>query len=288
MPEPLLPRDDERGVVVHADNLDALARIPDATVDLVYIDPPFNTGRAQRRRRVRSVRDEAGAHAGFGGRRYRAEADAAASRVGFADTFADFPAFLAPRLHEARRILAPHGTLSVHLDPREVHYVKVLLDGIFGRACFLNEIVWAYDYGGRPRDRWPAKHDDLLVYVRNEGAHVFNRDEIDRIPYLAPRLVGPEKAARGKLPTDVWWQTIVSPTGKEKTGYPTQKPLALAERIVRASCPPGGLVCDFFAGSGTVGAAALRTGRRFLLVDASADAIAVMRRRLAHDAVRFA
>jgi len=287
-PEPGLPLEHERGLVVHADNLVALLRVPDASVDLVYIDPPFNTGRAQKRRRVRSVRDAAGAHTGFGGARYRSERDAATSDVSFADTFDDFPAFLEPRLREAQRILAAHGTLYVHLDSREVHYIKVLLDQIFGRACFLNEIIWAYDYGGRPSDRWPAKHDVILVYARTSGRHVFNRDEIDRLPYMAPKLVTPEKAARGKLPTDVWWQTIVSPTGKEKTGYPTQKPIAIIERIVRASAPAGGLVCDFFAGSGTTGAACLRVGRRFLLVDANADAIAVMRRRLGADGIRYA
>lgn len=287
-PGPPLPEGDERGLVVHADNLVALARVPDGSVDLVYIDPPFNTGRAQKRRRVRSVRDEGGEHLGFGGKRYRSVRDQAASSVTFADTFEDFPAFLEPRLREARRVLAPHGTLYVHLDSREAHYIKVLLDQIFGRDCFLNELVWAYDYGGRPRDRWPAKHDDILVYVRTPGKHVFNRDEIDRLPYMAPKLVTPEKAARGKLPTDVWWQTIVSPTGKEKTGYPTQKPIAILERIVRASAPPGGLVCDFFAGSGTTGAACLRNGRRFLLVDANPEAISVMRERLGVEGIRYA
>lgn len=268
------------GLVCHADNLDVLPRIAAESVDLIYIDPPFNTGRTQRRVQLRTVRDEAGDRTGFGGQRYRSE------RLGqraYADTFGDYEAFLAPRLQHAHRMLAPHGSLYVHLDYREVHYVKVLLDTIFGRENFLNEIVWAYDYGGRPRDRWPAKHDTILFYAKSAGRHVFNRDAIDRIPYMAPGLAGAEKAARGKLPTDTWWHTIVSPTGKEKLGYPTQKPLGIVRRMIVASSMPGALVCDFFAGSGTAGAAALLEGRRFLLVDSHAEAIDVMRLRFGAD-----
>jgi site-specific DNA-methyltransferase (adenine-specific) len=182
-------------------------------------------------------------------------------------------------LLEAYRILAPTGTLYFHIDYREVHYCKLLLDGIFGREAFLNEIIWAYDYGGRPKNRWPPKHDNILVYVKDVDAYTFNREDIDRIPYMAPGLVGKEKAQRGKLPTDTWWHTIVSPTGKEKTGYPTQKPLGILKRIVQASSNPGDLVLDFFAGSGTTGAAALELGRRFLLVDNNPEAIEVMRKR---------
>jgi site-specific DNA-methyltransferase (adenine-specific) len=245
---------------------------------LVYIDPPFNTGRVQRRTQLRTVQDEQGDRTGFGGRRYRTEQLSARA---YADNFEDYEAFLAPRLEHAHRMLAPNGSLYVHLDYREVHYVKVLLDSIFGRENFLNEIVWAYDYGGRPRDRWPAKHDTILLYAKQVGKHVFNRDAIDRIPYMAPALVGEEKAAKGKLPTDTWWHTIVSPTGKEKLGYPTQKPLGIVRRALIASSSPGSLVCDFFAGSGTLGAAALLEGRRFILVDSQAQAIEVMRTRFA-------
>jgi site-specific DNA-methyltransferase (adenine-specific) len=267
---------------VRADNVEALARVPDESVDLVYVDPPFNTGRRQTRTELRTVHDEAnGDRTGFGGRRYRT------LRVGsrsFDDAFDDYLAFLEPRLVEARRVLRPTGSFYLHLDYREVHYAKVLADAVFGRDCFLNEVVWAYDYGARTRRRWPAKHDDILVYVKNPDAYFFDADAIDRIPYMAPGLVGEEKAARGKLPTDTWWHTIVSPTGKEKLGYPTQKPLGILRRIVRASCPPGGVVLDFFAGSGTAGAAARELGRRFVLVDSSAEAFAVMRRRFAGDA----
>jgi site-specific DNA-methyltransferase (adenine-specific) len=264
------------GLVVRADNLDVLGRIPEGTVDLVYVDPPFNTGRRQTRDVLRTVRDEGGDRTGFGGHRYRT------TRIGsrsFEDAFDDYLAFLEPRIVEARRVLRPTGSFYLHLDYREAHYAKVLCDAIFGRACFLNEVVWAYDYGARTRRRWPAKHDDILVYVRDPEAYFFDADAVDRIPYMAPGLVGPEKAARGKLPTDTWWHTIVSPTGKEKLGYPTQKPLGILRRIVRASSPPGGVVLDFFAGSGTAGAAARELGRRFVLVDSSDEAFAVMRRR---------
>jgi site-specific DNA-methyltransferase (adenine-specific) len=240
------------------DNLEALrAHVPDGAVDLIYIDPPFNTGSAQVRRSLRVKRDESGDRVGFGGQRY------------------------------ASQVTGTTRYEYVHLDPREVHYVKVMLDGIFGRECFLNEIIWAYDYGGRPKNRWPAKHDNILLYVRDPKNYVFDQDAVDRIPYMAPGLVGPEKAARGKLPTDTWWHTIVPTNSREKTGYPTQKPLGILERIVRASSRPKDLVLDYFAGSGTTGEAALRNGRRFLLVDDNLDAIRVMARRFAGRDVEY-
>jgi site-specific DNA-methyltransferase (adenine-specific) len=266
------------GRIVLGDNLAALTALPDACIDLVYVDPPFNTGRRQTLRRVRTVRDEAdGDRTGFAGRRYRTIQLGSRSYLDVHDDYLDF---LEPRLIEMRRVLRPNGSLYLHLDPREVHYAKVLCDAVFGRECFLNEIVWAYDYGGRGRRRWPAKHDDILLYCRDPRLYYFEAEGADRIPYMAPGLVGPEKAARGKLPTDTWWQTIVPPGSVERTGYPTQKPVAVLRRIVGASCPPGGLVADFFAGSGTAGAAALELGRRFLLVDSNPEAVAVMRRRL--------
>jgi site-specific DNA-methyltransferase (adenine-specific) len=262
--------------VILADNLTALAELPDGSVDLVYVDPPFNTGRRQVRERLRTVRADDGDRVGFGGRRYRT---VALGRRGFDDAFDDYLGFLEPRVREARRVLKPAGSFYLHLDYREVHYCKVLVDGVFGRECFLNEIIWAYDYGARTTRRWPPKHDNILVYARDPRRYLFDVAEVDRIPYLAPGLVGPEKAARGKLPTDTWWHTIVSPTGREKLGYPTQKPLGILSRIVKASSPPGGVVLDFFAGSGTTGEAAARAGRRFILVDHSPDAVAVMKRR---------
>ncbi len=264
--------------IVLADNLAFLRGVADASVDLVYIDPPFNTGRTVSHTRVKTARDADGDRTGFAGHRY------ATTRVGthsFADVFDDYLAFLEPRLVELHRVLAPHGSLYVHLDPRESHYVKVLLDAIFGRQCFLNEVVWAYDYGGRTKKRWPAKHDVLLVYVKDPARYVFRTEELDRLPYLAPGLVGPEKAARGKLPTDTWWHTIVPTNSRERTGYPTQKPLGILRRVVVASSRPGDLVMDVFAGSGTTGAACLATGRRFVLVDDSPQALDVMHQRFA-------
>ena len=263
--------------VYFGDNMPVLESLADGSIDLVYTDPPFNTGGKQSHRRLRTTADPAGDRSGFGGRRYRSET---LSERAYDDAFDDYLGFLEPRLREFHRLLSEHGTLYLHLDYREVHYVKVLCDAIFGRKCFLNEIIWAYDYGGRPKRKWPAKHDTILVYVRNLASYRFNREAIDRIPYMAPGLVGAEKAAKGKLPTDTWWHTIVASGGKERTGYPTQKPEALAERIIRASSDVDDVVLDPFAGSGTVGAVAARLERRFILVDANAGAIEVMRARL--------
>jgi site-specific DNA-methyltransferase (adenine-specific) len=262
--------------VVLADNLTVLPHLPDESVDLIYIDPPFNTGKLQTLHTLKTVRTPDGDRRGFGGHRYQT------LRVGsrsFVDVFDDYLQFLEPRLCEMRRILRLSGTLYVHLDYREVHYVKVLLDAIFGRECFLNEVIWAYDYGGRPRRRWPPKHDSILVYVRDPARYYFDPEGAERIPYMAPGLVGAAKAARGKRLTDTWWSTIVPTSGRERTGYPTQKPLAILRRIVQTSSPPDGLVADFFAGSGTAGVAAQEAGRRFLLVDNNPEALVVMRRR---------
>jgi site-specific DNA-methyltransferase (adenine-specific) len=269
-------------VVVQGDNAPVLAKLPDESFQLVYIDPPFNTGGRRDRRTLRVTHDatageEAGDRTGFGGRRY---SSIETGRMSFPDSFTDYAGFLAPRLEEARRLLTESGTLYVHLDWREAHYCKVLLDGIFGRDCFLNEVIWAYDFGGRGKDRWPAKHDTILVYVKRMGAHFFDQDQITRVPYLAPSLVGKAKAARGKLPTDVWWHTIVPTAGKEKTGYPTQKPEGVLRRVLEPSSRPGDRVLDFFAGSGTTGAVAAALGRRFVLVDENPQAVEVMRSRL--------
>jgi site-specific DNA-methyltransferase (adenine-specific) len=266
--------------IVLGDNLDVLRALPPETARLIYIDPPFNTGRRRERVTLRTVRDPDGDRSGFQGKRYRSIRTGSFS---FADDELDYLAFLEPRLREARRILTADGSLFFHIDCREAHYCKLLLDEIFGRSSFINEIVWAYDYGGRAKDRWPAKHDTIFWYAVDPQDYVFDYAAIDRIPYMAPGLVGPEKAARGKTPTDVWWNTIVSPTGKEKTGYPTQKPLKILERIVKVHSRPGDLVVDFFAGSGTTGEAAARNGRRYLLVDSNPDAVRVMARRLAFD-----
>lgn len=275
--------------IIKSDNLTALRSLPDASVELIYVDPPFNTGVTQKRVSIRTVRDEEGDRIGFGGNRYRTEK--LSSTPIYTDIFDDYIGFLRPRMIEAHRILTSTGSLFVHIDPREVHYVKVMLDEVFalnggaGRACFQNEIIWAYDYGARSTKRWPAKHDNILWYSKDPKSYTFNLDATDRIPYMAPGLVGAEKAARGKTPTDVWWHTIVSPTGKEKTGYPTQKPLGILERIVRVHSNPGDMVLDFFAGSGTTGVAAARNGRRYMLIDESPGAVALMTQRLADSVI---
>jgi len=267
-----------RNRVCFGDNLPILRKMPAGGVALIYVDPPFNTGRTQRRRRLKTRRDPAGDRTGFQGARYRTTV---LGEAGFDDAFDDYLAFLEPRLVEAHRVLAPNGSFYLHVDFREVHYCKVLLDRIFGRSCFLNEIIWAYDYGGRTKRRWPPKHDNILVYVKDPRNYVFNAEAVDRIPYMAPGLVGPEKAKRGKLPIDTWWHTIVSPTGGEKTGYATQKPLGILRRIIAASSNAGDTVLDFFAGSGTTGAAAAELGRRFVLIDNNREAVRAMARRLA-------
>jgi site-specific DNA-methyltransferase (adenine-specific) len=270
-------------LVVAGDNLAVLAALPDAAFDLIYMDPPFNTGRAQTRSQLEVRRaaaaeaDGPGTRTGFGGHRYSSRL---LRSLSYDDAFGDYLAFLEPRLQRARQLLAPHGTLYFHIDYREAHYCKLLLDEIFGRGAFLNELIWAYDYGAKPRRRWPAKHDTILVYVREPGAHHFDADAVEREPYMAPGLVSAEKAARGKRPTDVWFHTIVPTNGREKTGYPTQKPEGVVRRIVSASSRPGGWCLDPFAGSGTLGAVCQKLGRRFVLVDSSPVAIEVMRDRL--------
>lgn len=265
------------GAVVLGDNLELLRTVPDGAVALAYADPPFATGGS---RRLTSIRTGSGSatRRGFRDREHRFEV---VGEMAWPD---DLPlethlAALRERLVELWRVLADDGSLYLHVDWRTVHHVRLLLDEVFGAERFLNEIVWAYDFGGRATDRWARKHDSILWYAK--GDHwTFVRDAIDRLPYLAPGLVGPEKAARGKLPTDVWWMTIVPPGSRERTGYPTQKPLRLLDRILRASSRPGDLVLDPYAGSGTTGVAAAAIGRRYLLFDRNPEAIAIARRRL--------
>ena len=264
-------------LVVEGDNLDSLAALPDESFRLIYIDPPFNTGRTQIRQTLTTTRKKGGSRTGFKGHSYETIKGLLYS---YDDDFADYWDFLEPRLIEAWRLLDERGTLYLHLDWREVHYAKVVLDALFGRESFLNEIIWAYDYGARATKKWPAKHDTILVYVKDPEQYYFDNASVDREPYMAPGLVTPEKAERGKLPTDVWWHTIVSPTGKEKTGYATQKPEGILRRIVQASSAPGDWVLDFFAGSGTTGAVAAKLERRFVLMEQNPDAIAIMRGRL--------
>ena len=262
--------------VIEGDNLQVLKTIPDESFQLIYIDPPFNTGREQSRNTTKAVLDE-GANKGFAGKGYKRIIE---NVLAYDDSFADYWEFLFPRLIEAQRLLTKSGTLYLHLDYREAHYAKVLLDGLFGKENFLNEIIWAYDYGGKSKSRWPSKHDTILVYVKDINDYYFNSEAVDREPYMAPGLVTAEKAERGKLPTDVWWHTIVSPTGKEKSGYPTQKPLGILRRIIQASSKPGDSVLDFFAGSGTTGVAAAELDRKFVLIDQNPEAIQIIKNRL--------
>jgi len=263
--------------IVLGDNLPVLGELADGSVQMAYADPPFNTGRTQERRTLATVAAEDGDRTGFGGRRY---ATTLLQQSSYRDSFDDYLGFLEPRLRELRRVLSPEGTLYLHLDYREAHYAKLLLDELFGRECFLNELIWAYDYGAKARRRWPQKHDTILVYVREPDGHWFDCEAVDREPYMAPGLVTPEQRERGKRPTSVMWHTIVSPTGREKTGYPTQKPEGLIRRFVQASSRPGDLCLDPFAGSGTLGAVATKLGRRYLLIDSSEEAVGVMRARL--------
>lgn len=265
-------------VIIYGNNLPILENLASSSVELIYIDPPFNTGKTQTRHQIATIRDDEGDRTGFQGRRYRT---VKVGTTGYSDHFDDYLGFLRPRLVEAHRILTDKGSLFFHIDYREVHYCKIMLDDIFGRDCFQNEIIWSYDYGARSKQKWPAKHDNILWYTKHPSKFTFNLGASDRIPYMAPDLVGPEKAARGKTPTDVWWHTIVPTNGKEKTGYATQKPLGILERIVRVHSNAGELVLDFFAGSGTTGEAAAKHGRHFMLIDNNPTAIEVMEKRLA-------
>lgn len=269
--------------IILGDNLEVLRQLPDSSFQMIYIDPPFNTGKQQKLQSLKTTRSEQGTRIGFQGKTYET---VKGKLLSYGDAFDDYWGFLEPRLEEAWRILKSSGTLYLHLDYREVHYAKVFLDALFGRECFLNEIIWAYDYGARAKRKWPTKHDNILVYVKDPENYYFNSEEVDREPYMAPGLVTPEKVALGKLPTDVWWHTIVSPNGREKTGYPTQKPLGILRRMVAASTARGDWVLDFFAGSGTTGEAAQELGRRFMLVDQNPEAIDVMKSRLASNLIQ--
>jgi len=290
---------DSMNYIYFGDNLPILKDMPAETVDLIYIDPPFNTGKVQSHTALKTVRSEDGDRKGFQGQAYqtialgtRAYQDVftggaelspdiqqAYEKVAPYTSLEFIEGFLRPRLVEAYRILKPHGSLYFHIDYREAHYCKILLDQIFGRDSFINEIIWAYDYGGKSKRRWPAKHDTIFYYAKDPQHYTFNSHDVDREPYMAPGLVGPEKAARGKLPTDCWWHTIVGTNSKERTGYPTQKPVGVINRILRASSLPGQVVMDFFAGSGTVGECCLQLGRQFILIDNNPEALEIMSRR---------
>lgn len=270
--------------IYFGDNLNILKTIPNETVDLIYIDPPFNTGKVQKCDKIKTIQDPNGDRSGFKGKRYKT---IKIGTIGYDDFFDDYLSFLEPRLIESKRILKNNGSFFIHIDFREVHYVKILMDLIFGRDCFMNEIIWAYDYGAKSKKKWPTKHDNILWYVKNPNDYCFNLDECDRIPYMAPGLVGSEKASKGKIPTDVWWHTIVSPNGKEKTGYPNQKPRGILDRIVKVHSNPGDLLMDFFAGSGSFGESALALGRKCILIDKNESALQIMEKRFSQNDVEW-
>lgn len=275
-PRTLPWRDSGPSLLIEGDNVDVLGLLGDATFRLIYIDPPFNTGKSQVRQTLKTSRSPTGSRLGFKGERYETVKGA---RVTYNDTFDDYWAFLQPRLLEAWRLLKDDGTLYLHLDYREVHYARVYLDAIFGSQCFLNEIIWAYDYGARARRKWPTKHDNILVYVKNPETYLFNAQVVDDELYRVPGM-HPSPRAREVLPSDVWWHTIVSTMGKEKTGYPTQKPEGILRRIIQASSEPGDWVLDFFAGSGTTGVVAHSLGRKFVMIDQNPDSLAIIKARL--------
>ena len=268
--------DSNQANIYFGDNMDVLKEIESGSVNLVYVDPPFNTGKIQSRKRIETVRSEDGDRTGFQGHTYKTKVIGEQS---FLDIYDDYIRFLRDRIEETERVLTSDGSFFLHLDYREIHYAKVMCDEVFGRESFINEIIWSYDYGGRSKSRWSAKHDNILWYAKDPKNFTYRYDDIDRIPYMAPGLVGAEKAAKGKTPTDSWWHTIVSPNGKEKTGYPTQKPLGIINRIIRVHSNPGDVILDYFAGSGTTGIAALDERRKVILVDNNRQALEVMCKR---------
>jgi len=270
--------------VYFGDNLSILKEFPSGGIDLIYIDPPFGLQRKISHTQLKTKQNELGDRKGFGDKTYSTEK---LGTIAYNDIFDDYIGFLEPRLSEGFRILSDTGSFFLHLDYREVHYAKILMDRIFSRSCFMNEIIWMYDFGGRSKKKWSAKHDNILWYVKNPKAYTFNYDLIDRIPYMAPGLVGPEKAAKGKTLTDCWWQTIVPTNSKERTGYPTQKPIQILERIVRVHSNPDDICMDFFAGAGSFGEAAMKLDRSCILIDNNLDAISVMKKRFSDYDVGF-
>jgi len=253
MVRPPIPDTPPHGRLLQGDALEVTRALDPDSVDLVYLDPPFFTGR----RLVGAKR---------GGRKAAAFAD---------QWHGDLDAYLAwleLRCAALREVLAPTGSIYVHLDWHAVHYAKVMLDRVFGQDAFLNEIVWLYGLGGSSPRRWPRKHDTLLWYARGPDGQYF---QAPRIPATSARMRGLTKKAPD------WWNIpSLNNMAKERLGYPTQKPEALLERIVVSSSPPGGLVFDPCCGSGTTAAVAERTGRRWIASDLSPDAVRVTHERL--------
>lgn len=255
--------------VIQGDCLVHLKGVPDNTYNLIYLDPPFNTGISQTRKTTTG-------NGGFAKERYNVRELAEKQ---YNDYFEDYYGFLFPRLEEMYRTLASDGSMFIHLDWRETHYVRVFLDSLFGRDNCLNEIIWHWDYGAKSKRYWPRKHNNVLYYVKDTENYTFDISQTDFLPYLAPKLVSKEKAERGKVPTDTWFMTIVPTNGHEKTGYPTQKPEALLRRILACHCKTGDKVLDPFAGSGTTGAVAKQLGLDCTLIDNNMEAIDTIYKR---------
>lgn len=238
--------------IIHSYFRKAFEEDENGICSLIYIDPPFNTGDTQK----------------LGANSYKDLLENSMWLAMMADAF-----------DKAYELLDDHGSLFVHVDWRCSWKIRFILENQLNWH-FQNEIIWAYDYGGRSKKRYPRKHDNIYWYTKHPTNYTFNYDEIDRIPYMAPGLVGKEKAAKGKTITDCWWHTIVPTMGKERVGYPTQKPMGILERIVKVHSNPGDTVIDLFAGSGTTGDAAAKNGRNFVMVDSNEQAIEVMKKRL--------
>jgi len=261
-----------------SDNLKVLKELDSESIDLIYIDPPFNTKKKRSLTHLKTEQSESGDRTGFQDKRYTTTKGKTRA---YEDTFFDYLGFLEPRIIECHRILKTGGSFFLHLDYREVHYVKVLTDTIFSRDCFMNEIIWSFDYGARSKKKWSAKHNNILWYAKDPKNYTFNFDQMDRLPYLAPGLVGKEKAKRGKTPTDSWWGTIVPTNSKERKNYPTQKPLWLLERIIKIHSNPGDIILDCFAGTGTTGEAAMKHSREFIMIEENKEGIEIMKKRFA-------
>jgi len=280
--EPGIPSPDGR--LVWGDGLDVMRVAPPASYDAIYLDPPFWTQRM---------------HHG--------------ERGAFSDcweTLDDYLQWLAPWITEARRLLKPDGWFWLHADYHADAYLRVLADQIFDRRNFRNEIIWHYTGRRTPaRRRFNQKHDVLLVYARSPASRLnplfepwsraeylrmkrqrLYRDESGREwiwghagrgRSKAYRIYLDEQVARGRAIDSVWDLPIINTSARERSGYPTQKPIALLKRIILASSPPGGVVGDFMAGSGTTGVAAFQCGRRFVLVDRVEEAVRIAEERLA-------
>ncbi|HOS42644.1 MAG TPA: site-specific DNA-methyltransferase, partial [Armatimonadota bacterium] len=260
-PTPAFP--DGRNRILFGDCLPAMRALPDETFDLLYLDPPFFTGKHR-----------------------HASQDAPGALPSYPDDWADglaaYLAWLGERLAEMRRLLKPSGALLVHLDWHAVHYVKVLLDRLFGMRRFQNEFIWYYSGGGASKRRFARKHDSILFYTKSD-AWTFHADRV-RTPYKwtdgQPRADGSARDyARGKLPDDVWEHHALLPWAEEALGYPTQKPEALLTRLLLPLTDPGDVVGDFCCGCGTTAAVAQRLGRRWMAGDASRPAVCLAAER---------